>query len=114
MTNKLWTDDEFILALELYYRIPFGKINKTNPDIIELANLIGRTPSSVGMRLCNYAHLDPNLAANGLSGGGKKCEVFWNKYSSNLPQLKIDAAMSRKRILAPKQWLCKYRKASIY
>ena len=99
MTNKPWTEDEFILALELYFRIPFGSISKSNPDIIKLAKLIGRTPSSVGMRLSNYAHLDPNLAADGLSGGGKNCAVYWNRYANNLPQLKIDAAISRIRIV---------------
>lgn len=99
MTNKPWTEDEFILALELYFRIPFGSINKANPDIIKLANLLGRTPSSVGMRLSNYAHLDPNVKANGLSGGGKNCIVYWEKYANNLPQLKIDAALCRIRIV---------------
>ena len=99
MTNKPWTEDEFVLALELYFRIPFGSISKTNPDIIKLANLLGRTPSSVGMRLSNYAHLDPNLRANGLSGGGKNCAVYWEKYANNLPQLKIDAALSRIKIV---------------
>lgn len=31
MANRLWTRDEFILALDLYFRIPFGQINKNNP-----------------------------------------------------------------------------------
>lgn len=99
MTNKPWTEDEFILALELYFRIPFGSISKTNPDIIKLAKLIGRTPSSVGMRLCNYAHLDPNLEADGLSGGGKNCKIYWDKFADNLPQLKIAATQSRIRLI---------------
>lgn len=99
MTNRPWTEEEFVLALELYYRIPFGSISKSNPDIIRLAKLLGRTPSSVGMRLCNYAHLDPNLRAGGLSGGGKKCAIYWDKYAGNLPQLKIDAASCRIRIV---------------
>lgn len=99
VTNRPWTEDEYILALELYSRIPFGSISKTNPDIIKLAKLIGRTPSSVGMRLSNYAHHDPELPANGLSGGGKNCKVYWDKYYHNLPQLKVDAALSRIRII---------------
>ena len=99
MISKPWTEDEFILTLELYFRIPFGRISKSNPDIIKLAKLIGRTPSSVGMRLCNFAHHDPNLNAGGLSGGGKNCALYWDKYVNNLPQLKIDAALSRIRII---------------
>lgn len=99
MTNRPWTEDEFILALELYFKIPFGSIGKTNPDIIKLAQLLGRTPSSIGMRLSNYAHIDPNLSQGGLSGGGKNCEKYWDKYCNNLTQLKIDAAISRIRIV---------------
>ena len=113
MTNKPWTEDEFVLALELYFRIPFGSISKSNPDIIKLANLLGRTPSSVAMRLSNYAHVDPNLKANGLSGGGKNCSFYWEKYANNLPQLKIDAALSRIRIIE-NIWIVKFLFNKIY
>jgi len=44
-----WTREETILAFDLYCKIPFSKISKTNKEIIELANLIGRTPSAVGL-----------------------------------------------------------------
>lgn len=100
MSQRPWTEDEFILALELYFRIPFGSIGKTNPDIIKLANFIGRTPSSVGMRLSNYAHLDPNLEAKGLNGGGKNCAVYWDKYSGDLGALKRAAAQSKLAIIS--------------
>jgi putative restriction endonuclease len=51
------------------------------------------------MRLSNYAHYDPKLSANGLSGGGKTCKVHWDKYANNLGLLKSDAAVCRARII---------------
>ena len=41
---------EKILAFELYCRTSFANISKTNKDIINLANFLGRTPSSVALQ----------------------------------------------------------------
>jgi putative restriction endonuclease len=51
MPRNLWTREELILAFNLYLKIEFGKTHKGNSEVIKLANLIGRTPSSIGMRL---------------------------------------------------------------
>lgn len=56
-----WSCEETILAFELYCRTPFGKIGQSNLDIIELVNLLGRTPGFVGMKMHNLAHHDPKL-----------------------------------------------------
>lgn len=63
-----WSREETILAFDLYCKIPFSKISKTNKDVIELANLLGRTPSSVGLKMANLAHFDPELRARNVSG----------------------------------------------
>lgn len=63
-----WTREETILAFDLYCKVPFSKISKSNKDIIELANLIGRTPSAVGLKMANLAHFDPEIRAKNLSG----------------------------------------------
>ena len=49
-TNNLWTRDEMILVLNLYLKIPFGKMHKGNPNVIKMAHLIGRTPDAVAYR----------------------------------------------------------------
>ncbi len=59
--GQKWSREETILAFYLYCRTAFGRIGKTNPDIIELANLLGRTPSSVALKMHNLAHYDPEL-----------------------------------------------------
>lgn len=56
-----WSRDETILVFDLYCRTPFGKIGRSNADIIELAELLGRTPGSVGLKLHNLAYFDSTL-----------------------------------------------------
>ena len=40
MKKNAWTDDEMILSLNLYYKLPFGRLNKATPEVKELADLI--------------------------------------------------------------------------
>lgn len=85
-----WSDEEMILVLGLYLRLPFGQFHHSNPQVIKMANLIGRTPSSVAMRLSNYASLDPMLQARGvvgLPGGAGRCRVFWDRFSDDKESL---------------------------
>jgi len=63
-----WTREHFLIALNLYCKLPFGKLDRTNPLIIEVAGKIGRTPSSLAMKLCNFASLDPVQQARGIRG----------------------------------------------
>lgn len=57
--RKIWTQNELLVVFRLYCRTPFGKLHQRNPEIIELAQLLGRTPSAVAMKACNFASLDP-------------------------------------------------------
>lgn len=57
--SNRWSREELLVAFRLYCRTPFGKLHQHNPEIRELARLIGRTPSAVGMKACNFASLDP-------------------------------------------------------
>ncbi len=66
--QRLWTREELILAINLYCKLPFGRLHRNNPEIIHLAKLIGRTNSSVAYKLVNFASLDPSLQARGIKG----------------------------------------------
>ena len=63
-----WSEEETILAFYHYCTIPFGKLSKTNPEIIKIASILGRTPSSVVLKMCNLAHFDPDLKKRNISG----------------------------------------------
>ncbi len=73
--QRLWTRDELIIAMGLYCRIPFGKLHSRNPEIISLATLLGRTPSSVAYKLVNFASLDPALKARGIKGASNASKL---------------------------------------
>ena len=78
-----WTRDQHLAAFNLYSRLPFGKMHKTNPQIIELAKLLGRTPSAVAFKLSNFAAGDPVLQKRGISGmahGAKGEKEIWQEF----------------------------------
>ena len=78
-----WTHDETVIALGLYFQIPFGKINQTTPEVVRIARLMGREPASLSMKMGNIGRLDPTLAQRGVTGlknGAKMEEEVWNEY----------------------------------
>ncbi len=100
--NRLWTREELILALNLYLKLSFGKLHSRTPEIIHLANILGRTPSSIAMRLNNFASVDPyhqQRGIGGLPGGRKQVEPIWNEFINN----KEDLLFESERILATKE-----------
>jgi putative restriction endonuclease len=86
-----WTRDQLLIALRLYFRLPFGKLHKTNVEIVRLANQIGRTPSALAMKACNFANLDPNLKQKGLSGASRADAAIWDEFHANPTGLALEA-----------------------
>lgn len=81
--QKLWTREELILTINLYCKLPFGRLHRNNPEVIHLANLIGRTPSSVAFKLVNFASLDPSLQARGIKGASNVSNLdkeIWKEF----------------------------------
>lgn len=102
MRGNLWTRKEMILAFNLYLKLPFGKLHTRTPEIIELAQLLGRSVNSVALRLVNYASCDPQLQSRGISGmkgGLKQCQPIWDEFANNREALVFES----ERILAEKQ-----------
>jgi len=84
--RKLWTRDELIIVMNLYCKLPFGQFDHRTPIIIEVAEKLGRTPSSIAMKLSNFASLDPIQQARGirgLSGASKADREIWNEFTGN-------------------------------
>jgi predicted restriction endonuclease len=81
-----WSRDELPLAINLYYRTPFGRQHSRNPEIVDLANRLGRTPGSVAMKLNNLTSLDPDEAARGVRGLSKASALdreVWREFHSD-------------------------------
>lgn len=84
--QRLWTRDELILAINLYCKLPFGRLHKQNSEVINLSGIINRTPSSVAYKLVNFASLDPSLKAKGIKGAtnvSKLDNEIWNEFYNN-------------------------------
>ena len=102
MRGEKWTREEMILAFNLYLKLPFGKMHTRTPEIIELANLIGRSVNSVTLRLVNYASCDPyhqQRGVKGMVGGLKQCQPIWDEFANNRDALLFES----ERILAEKE-----------
>jgi putative restriction endonuclease len=94
--RKAWTRDELILAINLYCKTPFGKIHYRNPEIITLAEKLGRSPGSVAYKLANFAHIDPSLERKGASNVSKLDRKVWDEFFSNWEEM----AFESERLLA--------------
>lgn len=94
MRGKRWTEEEFIVVFNLYLKLPFGKMDSRTSEVIEMAKLLDRTPSSIAMRLVNFASVDPfhqNRGIKGLKGGTKQCRPIFEKYINDRENLMFES-----------------------
>ena len=92
-TSKVrWSRDEIIVACGVYFTLPFGKMHARNPRIVRVAGFLGRTPSSLAMKLTNLASLDPAHRARGVSGlvgHSHLDEEIWREFQSNWEEMAL-------------------------
>lgn len=100
--RRLWTREELILSLNLYLKLPFGKLHSGTPEIIHLANITGRSANSIAIRLNNFASVDSfhqQRGVVGMIGGRKQVEPIWNEFINDKEKLLFES----ERILAEKE-----------
>ena len=89
-----WAREQRLIAFALYCRTPFGKMHSRNPEIIQLAQLLGRTPGSLAMKLVNFASLDPAITSTGrvgLSGTSRGDREIWNEFHDDWEALAVES-----------------------
>lgn len=96
--GKAWTRDELVLAINLYCKIPFGKIDMRTPEIVQLAKKLDRTPGSVSYKLANFASIDPTLPRKGASNVSKLDKEVWNEFFSNWEELAFESEQKAARL----------------
>jgi putative restriction endonuclease len=92
--RRNWTREELIVVFNLYCTIPFSKTVKTNLQVIEIANLIGRTPSAVAFKLGNFGAFDSELKKRGISGLANSSQLdkaIWEEFNSNWNDLVLES-----------------------
>lgn len=89
--GRPWSEREFLIVLNEYFSSK-GKPRHENSDYIKtLAQLLGRTPSSIYMRMENFASVDPETASQrkGLTrGAGPNCRNIFNDWVKRVPHLR--------------------------
>lgn len=98
----LWTRDELIITLNLFCKLPFGKMHKSNPEVVRLSALLGRTVGSIAFKLGNFASFDPELQARGIKGAtnaSKLDKAIWNEFYDNWNELPFES----EKLLAEKE-----------
>lgn len=93
-----WTRHQLLVAFDLYCQMPFGKMHSRNPDIIKHAELIGRTPSALAMKMTNIASLDPAITSTGrkgLEGASVADKSMWTEMQEDWGKFAIEAAHAK-------------------
>lgn len=92
-SGKVWSRDETIIALGLYFQLPYGKMDARTPEIISLAKQMGRPPASLSMKLNNLAHIDPTLKKRGIAAlahGAKQERQIWDEFANDQERLSFE------------------------
>ncbi len=93
MANRIdWSHQQLLVVFNLYCQMPFGKMHSRNPEIVKYAELIGRTPSALAMKLTNIASLDPAITSTGrkgLRGASAADKVMWEQMQADWEQFAI-------------------------
>lgn len=100
--GEKWSRDEMILVFNLYFKLPYGKMDHRTAEVKELAAIMGRTDNSIAMRLNNFASCDPMLQQRGIKSLGdhkKQCQPYWDEFFANREALVFES----ERILAEYQ-----------
>lgn len=105
MASSGWTRQQSLVAFSLYCRLPFGLFHSRNPEIIQYANLIGRTPSALAMKLSNIASLDPAITStgrSGLSGASSTDKAMWQEMQQDWGAFSMAMAQAEQEVSAEK------------
>jgi len=84
--SRNWTEDELLIAMSLYCRLPFGQCNSRNRYVNLVASKMDRTAGSISRKLGNIASLDPRHQARGVKGlpnGSKLDRKVWTEFQRN-------------------------------
>lgn len=97
MAVEKWTRNQTIIALKVYFSIPFNKANSSNKEIIDTAKMLGRSTNSLKMKIGNFGSFDPELAKVGivgLKGSSKMDREIWDEFSNDKEKLAYESMVA--------------------
>ena len=96
MAVNYWTREQTIVAFNLYCKIPFNKVTSNHPEIIKIAQIIGRSTNSVKMKIGNFGSFDEELKKRGivgLSNVSRLDKEIWEEFHNNWEKLSFESEM---------------------
>lgn len=96
MTTNNWTNDQTIVALYVYCKIPFNRVSSTHPLILKYSEIIGRSPNALKMKIGNFGSFDPELRKRGVVGlanSSQLDEQIWNEFANDWSRLAMESEM---------------------
>lgn len=98
--SRLWSRAERLIAFRVYCSQPFGRLHTGNPAVQQVAELIGRSPSAVVFKACNFASLDPYHQARGVRGfrnAGRDDRALWEEFEQDSAAIAAEAEAAYQR-----------------
>ncbi len=99
-----WSRQQLLVAFGLYCRVPFSRLDAKNPEIVRIANAIGRSPSALAMKLVNIASLDPEITSTGRSGlknASSNDRAMWNEMQEDWQGFAVESDQAMREIGVP-------------
>ncbi len=97
MTRDNWNKEQLIVALNLYWKIPYNKISGSSNQLISnIAPLIKRTPAALAYKLMNFTSLDAEkqkIGNKGKSAASASDKEVWNEYFGQWEKLAFDSSI---------------------
>ncbi len=96
MTRDNWNREQLIVALNLYWKIPYNKISGSSNSLIQqIAPIINRTPAALAYKLMNFTSLDDEkqkIGNKGKSAASSSDKEVWNEYFGKWEKLTLDSS----------------------
>ena len=89
--KKPWAREDIIVAYALYCITPLKKINLSNKTILQVAEIMERSPSSLVMRMRNLTSLDPSNPSDGLIHVAKADKLIFEEFKNDWGNLSVQA-----------------------
>jgi putative restriction endonuclease len=91
-----WNRKQLIVALNLYWKIPYTKISGSSNSVIkQVASIIDRTPAALAYKLMNFTSLDAEkqkIGNRGKSAASSSDKEIWNEYFGQWEKLALDSS----------------------
>lgn len=95
MARDNWNREQLIVALNLYWKIPYNKISGSSNSLIQqIALSINRSPAALAYKLMNFTSLDAEnqkIGNKGKSAASSSDKEIWNEYFGKWEKLALDS-----------------------